>query len=170
MFINVYNFFCSSNVRSFIKPQLQCISQNSSQTVWHIVKHGLDPICKTWIGFVKHGRRHFILQLERIKFIKVTETTFTIFVAHLLFQFVNFHTKMIDRQTKCIWTMGIDLNPQKMQKNKQKKQAEENYLQRRLGTKQRFLRVIQPVMYPHKGNQSDFLYYRTVNDNFIEKV
>ena len=66
--------------------------------------------------------------------------------------------------------MGIDLNPQKMQKNKQKKQAEENYLQRRLGTKQRFLRVIQPVMYPHKGNQSDFLYYRTVNDNFIEKV
>ena len=21
----------------------------------HIVKHGLDSICKTWIGFVKHG-------------------------------------------------------------------------------------------------------------------
>ena len=73
---------------------------------------------------------------------------------------------MVDRQTKCIRTMGINLNPQRTQKN----QAEENDLQQRLGAKQRFLRVIQPVVYPHESNQSDYLYYRTVDDNFIEKV
>ena len=65
--------------------------------------------------------------------------------------------------------MGINLNPQKMQKNKRKNQAEENDLQQRLGAKRRFLRVIQPVVYPHEGRviTSD---YRTVDDNFIEKV
>ena len=38
-----------------------------------------------------------------------------------------------------------------MQKNKRKNQAEENDLQQRLGAKRRFLRVIQPVVYPHEG-------------------
>ena len=65
--------------------------------------------------------------------------------------------------------MGINLNPRKTE-NKRKNQAEENDLQKRLGAKQRFLRVIQPVVYPHESNQSDYLYYRTVDDNFIEKV
>ena len=51
--------------------------------------------------------------------------------------------------------MGINLNPQKMQKNKRKTQAKENDLQQRLGAKRRFLRFIQPVVYPHEGNQSD---------------
>ena len=40
----------------------------------------------------------------------------------------------------------------------------------RLGAKRRILRAIQPVVYPHEGNQSDYLYYRTADDNFIEKV
>ena len=26
----------------------------------------------------------------------------------VLFQFVNFHTKMVDKQTKCVRTMGIN--------------------------------------------------------------
>ena len=65
--------------------------------------------------------------------------------------------------------MGIDLNPQKTQKNKRKTQAKENDLQQRLGTKLRFLRFIQPAVYPNEGNQSDYLFYRTVDVNFIEK-
>ena len=66
--------------------------------------------------------------------------------------------------------MGINLSPQKTQKNKRKTQAKVNDLQQRLGAKRRFLRFIQPVVYPHEGNQSDYLCYRTVDDNFIEKV
>ena len=65
---------------------------------------------------------------------------------------------MVDRQTKCVRTVGINLNPQKTQKNKRKTQAKENNFQQRLGAKLRFLRFIQPAVYPHEGNQSDYLF------------
>ena len=76
---------------------------------------------------------------------------------------------LIDRRSALeLWTL---VKPaQKKQKNKRKTQSEENDLQQRLGAKRRLLRVIELVVQHHQGNHSDYLSYRTVDDNFIEIV
>ena len=109
------------------------------------------------------------------RFTEVTETTFTISFAVIASSFcsnlsISTLRWLINRPSALGLWASIQLNPQKMQRKRQKTQAEENDTQHHLRAKRRVLRFIQPVVYPHESNQSDYLYYCTIDDNFIEKV